>query len=337
MATRATQTSGVAFFKHKYLTNPSVTPEDLVIAVAENLTRALKISIPQHIQVSTIQALKDILEIFMDAAHKYSNNPTIHMPNVPPTHPHQEPTASPRVPPTPLGTPPPRVHPTTVSPKVPGIVPKCAPSSVQKSLFPPEVSSVGPRQNFAVHRLGTEPRFPTNSKISHIGIPTSAAPISHRIKPHEPFSQLTKLSRSQQIANLGILDNKVDLLDSPARNTRSQTQVQMITQENVLACICNYGEVMGRSIMARHTVLRQHPSNMLHTVLGKTTGHLMDMRHLLVNPKYKELWGKSYPKELICLAQGIPESEKVPTLSFSSNVRTSQMTENTPSRMPESV
>ncbi len=29
------------------------------------------------------------------------------------------------------------------------------------------------------------------------------------------------------------------------------------------------------------------------------------MWHLLVNPKYKELWGKSYTKELGRLAQGI--------------------------------
>jgi hypothetical protein len=32
----------------------------------------------------------------------------------------------------------------------------------------------------------------------------------------------------------------------------------------------------------------------------------MEMRHLLVNPKYKELWVKSYTIELGCLAQGIP-------------------------------
>ncbi len=34
------------------------------------------------------------------------------------------------------------------------------------------------------------------------------------------------------------------------------------------------------------------------------------MWHLLVNPKYKELWGKSYTKELGLLAQGIPRVSK---------------------------
>jgi hypothetical protein len=32
----------------------------------------------------------------------------------------------------------------------------------------------------------------------------------------------------------------------------------------------------------------------------------MEMRHLLINPKYKELWGKSYTFELGRLAQVIP-------------------------------
>jgi hypothetical protein len=138
----------------------------------------------------------------------------------------------------------------------------------------------------------------------------SAVPISRQIKPHEPSSPLIKLHWSQQIANLGILDDKVDLLDGPARNTRSQTQVQTITQEAVQAYICNYGEVTGCSIMARHIALWQFPSNMLHAFLNKTMGHLMEMRHLLVNPKYKDMWGKSYTKLLGRLAQGLPGVSK---------------------------
>jgi hypothetical protein len=58
--------------------------------------------------------------------------------------------------------------------------------------------------------------------------------------------------------------------------------------------------------MACHAALWQYPPNMLHAVLDKTMGHLMEMRILLVNPKYKELCGKSYTKELGHLVQGIP-------------------------------
>ncbi len=79
MTTRATQISGATFFKHKYLKNPSVTQEDLVIAAAENLVQALETSIPQQLSNSTIQALKDLLEVFTDAAHKYTDDPVFPM------------------------------------------------------------------------------------------------------------------------------------------------------------------------------------------------------------------------------------------------------------------
>jgi hypothetical protein len=48
---------------------------------------------------------------------------------------------------------------------------------------------------------------------------------------------------------------------------------------------------------------------MLHAVLDKTTRHLVEM-WLLVSPKYKELWGKSYSKELGRLAQGMSKVSK---------------------------
>jgi hypothetical protein len=172
IATRATRITGAAFFKHKYLTNPSITPEDLVIAVAENLTQALKTSIPQHLQVSTTQALNDLSEVCSDASHKYSSNPTIHIPNAPPLHPHWELTESLRVSPTPLGSPPPRGHTTTISLTAPSILPTCAPTNVQIPLFPPNVPSASPWHNTVQRQLGTAPS------------PTT--PITHQIMPHVP-------------------------------------------------------------------------------------------------------------------------------------------------------
>ena len=44
---------------------------------------------------------------------------------------------------------------------------------------------------------------------------------------------------------------------------------------------------------------------MLNAVLNNETGKLMEMRHLLRNPKYTEYWGKLYTKELGQLAQGV--------------------------------
>jgi hypothetical protein len=62
--------------------------------------------------------------------------------------------------------------------------------------------------------------------------------------------------------------------------------------------------------MACCTALRQCPSDMLHAVLDKITGHLTGMQHLLVNPKYKELGGESYTKKLGRLTQRIPRVSK---------------------------
>ena len=55
---------------------------------------------------------------------------------------------------------------------------------------------------------------------------------------------------------------------------------------------------------------------MLNAVLDMTTGELLEMRQLLVNPKYKELWGKSYTKELGRLAQGVPGVTGTDTIIF---------------------
>ena len=44
--THATQISGMAFFKHQYITNPTVSPELHVVAAAQQQTIALQGNIP---------------------------------------------------------------------------------------------------------------------------------------------------------------------------------------------------------------------------------------------------------------------------------------------------
>ena len=55
---------------------------------------------------------------------------------------------------------------------------------------------------------------------------------------------------------------------------------------------------------------------MLNAVLSKDTGNLMEMRHFLQNPKYSELWGKLYMKELGRLTQGVPGTAGTDTIVF---------------------
>jgi hypothetical protein len=44
--TRATQISDTVFFKHQYITNPTISPESYVVAAAQQLTITLQGNIP---------------------------------------------------------------------------------------------------------------------------------------------------------------------------------------------------------------------------------------------------------------------------------------------------
>jgi hypothetical protein len=132
----------------------------------------------------------------------------------------------------------------------------------------------------------------------------------------------------QRITDIGILNKKPKTiaLGAPSHNTRSQTQVQTITQEAILACIVTYSNITNRHITARNASCRKFPIEMLNAVLNMNTGKLMEMKHLLVNPKYKDLWGKSYTKELGRLAKVSLESP-APTPSYLSNAMRSHLNE----------
>ncbi len=78
VTTCATRILGAAFFKHKYLMNPTVTPEDRVIAAAGALARALDNQMPPHMCKSTIQALSNLQDVFQQAAINYNADPTTH-------------------------------------------------------------------------------------------------------------------------------------------------------------------------------------------------------------------------------------------------------------------
>jgi hypothetical protein len=95
VTTCMTRILSTAFFKHKYLTNLVVTPEDRVIEAAGALARELDNRMPPHMRESTIQALSDLQDVFHQAAINYNADPATCV----------IPEASPRVPPTSLPEP----------------------------------------------------------------------------------------------------------------------------------------------------------------------------------------------------------------------------------------
>ena len=50
---------------------------------------------------------------------------------------------------------------------------------------------------------------------------------------------------------------------------------------------------------------RRFPKEVLAAFLNEETDEIMEYRHLIVNPKYRDLWQNSYGEKLGRLAQGI--------------------------------
>jgi hypothetical protein len=69
--TRATRVSDTVFFKHQHITNPTVSPESLVVAAAQQLTSALKGNIPAGNE--TAEALKKVSKLFTKIAEVKAN------------------------------------------------------------------------------------------------------------------------------------------------------------------------------------------------------------------------------------------------------------------------
>ncbi len=55
--THATQVSGGIWFKHKYLTNPSVTPEDQIVAAIGGLAKTLTTGVPLQLRNDSVDKL----------------------------------------------------------------------------------------------------------------------------------------------------------------------------------------------------------------------------------------------------------------------------------------
>jgi hypothetical protein len=75
---RATRISATVFFKHKYITNPTVTPADAIIAAAANLAHTLNNNIhAQHLNNSNLADLKRLQQILTAAATSHSLHPAV--------------------------------------------------------------------------------------------------------------------------------------------------------------------------------------------------------------------------------------------------------------------
>ena len=66
--TRTIRISNTVFQKYKYISNPTVTPGDAVIAASPKLAAALKGKMTHYLQESPLSELSRLSKIFSDAA-----------------------------------------------------------------------------------------------------------------------------------------------------------------------------------------------------------------------------------------------------------------------------
>jgi hypothetical protein len=229
--THGTHIWGAVWFKHKYLANLSVTPEDQIIAAICGLAKTLRTNIPPQLHDNTVdklQKLQDILQPRPDG--KIESTPL------------QTPTQVPRVH-TPYKYAP--DHSLVQTPNA------TAPRVAMIFAIPPRVAPV------ETNRDATEFAYPKRD-IWNEQETRPVKPTSPRQSP-----RLEALQKQARVADAGQLRT----VSTPAQNTRSKTagdwptgkgccEVRTIEQELVLACIKTYTEVTQKPVQASSLVQR---------------------------------------------------------------------------------
>ena len=78
----------------------------------------------------------------------------------------------------------------------------------------------------------------------------------------------------------------------------------------------SYVDIEKLPMSPRNLANRRFPPEVLNTVLYAEKCELTEYRHLMKNPKYRQLYGQSYGKELGRLSKGIPGQVKVTNKIF---------------------
>ena len=231
--TKHMRTCLTVFFKHKYLTMPTVTPADALIRAADSLTDAIAGLIPTP--TSTMEAVDQLMVIFKQQARAANDAAT-----------------------------------------------------AQRVL----------RERAQAERVIEDERQASRT-------PTSFPPRLPTSSPRFELEEQNDIPASPQEIPQITQDDSDDYNDSPAANTRQQRETRSLTQDFMLHCM----EIPGYKapFTARQAASRKYPLQFLcdlaYAVLDDATGDLLEYRHLMKHPKYKDvLWTKSFGTEIRQLA-----------------------------------
>ena len=229
--TRHTYTCNTVFFKHKYLTMPTLTPADALIRAVNNLTKVIAGIAPPPSM--TKNAIDQLMHIFKQQAETAKNNAAVQRVL-------KERTYAERV----LTKAQPNPTPTTT--------PKAAPNATPTTAFPdlkiecPASDVGGPRQT------------PVVSQDDYQSVSPPSANTCHQC-------------RGRTITE----DFLLHVMDVPTP-TQPFTNQQAASCKFPLQFLCNFESA----------------------VLDDKTGDLLEYCHLLKHPTYKDVWSKSFGKEI---------------------------------------
>ena len=269
------------YFKHKYITMPSLTSADAVVQAAKELVDALKSKLPPPLTQPSSAQLRVLSDIF---------NPQNADANVSAEEEQQammQPAYSLRVRPV-----------NEIEEAITSIKAahhqKVVPTEGAQEQRVANTDADGLIVASGIVASGTTP--PPSSAVPMITQedPDEAEPPSYSSDhdddddPTLPLWMQNYVSRSK--------------VDQPSANTRSK---RSITDEIMLSVL----ELSGHNVKPSQSAGRKYPaavlSEMMNAVLDDNTGELMEYRHLIRHPAYKEIWTKSMGKEIGRLAQGL--------------------------------
>ena len=255
--TRHTRVCSTVFFKHKYLTMPTITPADALIRAADGLTDAIAGIVPPPNM--TTEAIEQLIYIFKSEAQKAKDAATAQRVL-------KERAQAQRV---------------------------LTEANHQETLEVPTTEPTEANHHENLEAPTTEP---------------SANPTARRLDEDTPFPPLEveyPPIDGGSLRNTPVISQDDQVDDStPAENTRRQRKVRSITQDYLFHMMETPSLV--QPFTAKQASARKYPLQFLcdfaYAVLDDETGDLLEYRHLLKHPKYKDVWSKSFGREIRRLA-----------------------------------
>ena len=175
------------------------------------------------------------------------------------------------------------------------------------------------RENAQVQRVAKEQASTTQQQASPQVANTTSTQFEVDVSCHNP----TQLPIEVPIISQDDDSSPADNNSAPAHNTRHQRHIRTLTQDYMLHMM----EIPGYTapFTPAQAAARRYPLQFLcdfaYAVLDDDTGDLLEYRHLIKHPKYKDTWSQSFGQEIRRLAtttetiffinkQDIPENRK---------------------------